>query len=230
MTFTEKQKLATVDMACLLCYSVLFMYMILIIVKYLAPLKIKDRYIIAFYAVLTVMLCSAMMEIVARLMDQDPAFMLSRQQKMTFGEICRNICCTSYIVLGFIISATMYQLSVSLGLVLNMFDLKDANTRKLTYNVMLVIINICYITCAIFEYYLDSREHREHLIFEALGLIVLCLIFFCTIVELIRKLRIFVLEETKLEARLLSVQFCIFLLAYGSKFVTLIFWIRHPPQ
>jgi len=70
---------------------------------------------------------------------------------MTFGEICRNVCCTSYIVLGFIISATMYQLSVSLGLVLNMFDLKDANTRKMTYNVTLVVINICYITCAVFE-------------------------------------------------------------------------------
>ena len=73
-------------------------------------------------------------------------------------------------------------------------------------------------------------EHREHLIFEALGLVVLCLIFFATIVELIRKLRIFVLEETKLEARLLSVQFCIFLLAYGSKVITLVYWIRNPPQ
>ena len=68
------------------------------------------------------------------------------------------------------------------------------------------------------------------MIFEALGLVVLCLIYFTTIVELIRKLRIFVLEETKLEARLLSVQFCIFLLAYGSKVITLVYWIRNPPQ
>ena len=73
-------------------------------------------------------------------------------------------------------------------------------------------------------------EHREHLIFEALGLVVLCLIYFTTIVELIRKLRIFVLEETKLEARLLSVQFCIFLFAYGSKVITLVYWIKNPPQ
>ena len=72
-------------------------------------------------------------------------------------------------------------------------------------------------------------EHREHLIFEALGLVVLCLIYFTTIVELIRKLRIFVLEETKLEARLLSVQFCIFLFAYGSKVITLVYWIKNPP-
>ena len=149
---------------------------------------------------------------------------------MTFGEICRNIACTAYIVLGFIISATMFQLSVSLSLVLNMIDLKDANTRKTTYNVTLLVINVGYITCAAFEVYLDEMEHREHLIFEALGLLVLCLIFFCTIVELIRKLRIFVLEETKTEARLLSVQFCIFLLAYGSKVITLAYWIKHPPQ
>ena len=169
------------------------------------PLKIRDRYIIAFYFVLTVMLISAMMEIIARLYDSDPAFMIDRSQKMTFGEISRTVACTSYIVLGFIISATMYQLAVSLGLILNFFDLKEANTRKTTYNVTLLIINLGYITCAAFEEYLDSVEHREHLIFEALGLIVLCLIFFATIVELIRKLRIFVLEETKLEARLISV-------------------------
>ena len=124
----------------------------------------------------------------------------------------------------------MYQLSVSLGLILNFFDLKDANTRKTTYNVTLLIINVCYITCTAFECYLDSVEHREHLIFEALGLCVLCLIFFATIVELIRKLRIFVLEETKLEARLLGVQFILFLFAYGSKVITLAFWIKHPPQ
>ena len=195
----------------------------------MVPLKIRDRYIIAFYLVLTVCLTTMMMEIIARLINNDPAFMITRTQKMTFGEICRNIACTAYIVLGFIISATMFQLSVSLSLVLNMIDLKDANTRKTTYNVTLVIINVGYITCAAFEVYLDEMEHREHLIFEALGLVVLCLIFFCTIVELIRKLRIFVLEETKTEARLLSVQFCIFLLAYGSKVITLAYWIKHPP-
>lgn len=94
----------------------------------------------------------------------------------------------------------------------------------------LAIITFCYCGCTGFETYLDSVEHHEHLIFEALGLVVLCLIFFCTIVELIRKLRIFVLAETKMEARLLSVQFCIFLIAYGSKVITLLYWIRNPPN
>lgn len=107
--------------------------------------------------------------------------------------------------------------------------MKEANQKKLTYNVTLIVIVIVYLICAGFENYLDSIEHREHLIFEALGLLVLCLIFFATIVELIRKLKIFVLEETKLEARLLSVQFAIFLIAYGSKVITIIYWIRKPP-
>jgi len=65
-------------MVCLLCYSILFMYMVFIIVKYLVPLKIRDRYIIAFYSMLTIMLSSAIMEVVARLADNDPAFMLNR--------------------------------------------------------------------------------------------------------------------------------------------------------
>ena len=75
---------------------------------------------------------------------------------MSFGEICRNIACTSYIILGFIMSATMFQLSVSLGLVLNMHDLKEANSKKMTYNVTLVVITLGYVVCAGFENYLDS--------------------------------------------------------------------------
>ena len=222
--------LTVIDGTCLICYAILFMYQMLIIAKFLVPLKIKDRYTILFYFFLNCLLISSGMELIARLAEGDSSYTVARNQHMTFGEICRNTANTSYIILGFIISATMFQLSVSLGLVLNMFDLKEANQRKTTYNVTLVVITLGYVACTCFENYLDSIEHREHLIFEVLGLIVLCLIFFCTIVELIRKLRIFVLEETKLEARLLSMQFCIFLLAYGSKLITLVYWIRNSPQ
>lgn len=80
-----------------------------------------------FYFFLTVLLISSILEIIVRFADGDPGYMVSRTQIMSFGEICREIACTSYIVLGFIISATMFQLSVSLGLVLNMHDLKEAN-------------------------------------------------------------------------------------------------------
>ena len=64
--------------------------------------------------------------------------------------------------------------------------------------------------------------------FEAIGLVVLFFIYFSTIVDLIRKLRIFVLEETKLEGRLIRIQFLIFFIAYGSKIITLLVWIRRP--
>ena len=57
----------------------------------------------------------------------------------------------------------------------------------------------------------------------------LCVIYFSTIVDLIRKLRIFVLEETKLEANLIRLQFFIFFLAYGSKVIATLFWIKKPP-
>ena len=108
MTKTTEEKLEIVDGVCLLSYAALLLYQVLIISKYLIPLKIRDRYIMAFYFFSTVMLVAAIMEIIARLVDKDPAFMISRKQPMTFGEICRNISCISYIVLGFIISATMY--------------------------------------------------------------------------------------------------------------------------
>lgn len=87
-----------------------------------------------------------------------------------------------------------------------------------------------YMACIAIELTLDSRHESEHMTFEALGLVVLFLIYFSTIVDLIRKLRIFVLEETKLEGRLIHVQFLIFFVAYGSKIFTLMYWIRNPPQ
>ena len=68
------------------------------------------------------------------------------------------------------------------------------------------------------------------MIFEVMGLVVLCLIYFSTIVDLIRKLRIFVLEEAKLEAWFVKIQFIIFFLAYGSKVITLLYWIKNPPH
>ena len=94
------------------------------------------------------------------------------------------------------------------------------------------MIVICTIYCVFagIEAAMDVRWHTEHLIFEALGLIVLCLIYFSTIVDLIRKLRIFVLEETKLEANLVRVQFAIFFVAYGSKVITLLYWVKNPPH
>ena len=84
--------------------------------------------------------------------------------------------------------------------------------------------------CASFEAKLDQYEHREHLIFEALGLAVLCLLYFSTCVDLLRKLRVFVLEDIKREARLVRTQFLIFFVAYGSKVITLCYWIKNPPH
>ena len=108
MTKTMEEKLEIIDGVCLISYAALFLYQTLILTKYVVPLKIRDRYIMAFYFFSTVMLMFAMMEIIARLIDKDPAFMVDRHQPMTFGEIARNVASISYIVLGFIISATMY--------------------------------------------------------------------------------------------------------------------------
>ena len=119
---------------------------------------------------------------------------------------------------------------MSLALVLNIIDLEEANQRKISYNICITVISLVYIALAATEYSLDSLQGYEHLAFEALGLVVLFVIYFSTIVDLIRKLRIFVLEETKLEGRLIRVQFLIFFVAYGSKVITLMYWIKNPPQ
>ena len=124
----------------------------------------------------------------------------------------------------------MYELSVSLTLVLNMCELKEAITRKRTANVCLTLVGLIVVACAVYECHLAILTKKEHYISEALGVATLCLIYFSTIVELLRKLRIFVLEQSKREARLCRTQAVIFFIAYGSKVGTLLFWIHDPPQ
>ena len=147
---------------------------------------------------------------------------------MTLGIVARQIGDVTYILLGYSLSAIMFQLSVSLSLILNIIDLEEANQRKITYNICITVISVVYIVLASVEYKLDDIQGYEHLAFEAIGLIILFLIYFSTIVDLIRKLRIFLLEETKLEGRLIRIQFLIFFIAYGSKIITLMVWIKRP--
>lgn len=120
------------------------------------------------------------------------------------GEVCLHIVATTYILLGFIISATEFQLAVSLALILNIIDVKEANARKTTFNICVSIISVVTCIGSYLETTIDDLANASHLIFEAIGLIVLCLIYFSTSVELLRKLRIFVLEETLKEARLVQ--------------------------
>ena len=133
-------------------------------------------------------------------------------------------------LLGFVISAQMFQLSCSLALVLNIIDIKESFGRKVTFNVCVSVICVACIAGTWYVTAQDRYAQKSHLIFETLGLVVLCLIYFSTCVDLYRKLRIFVLDETKVESRLVQLQFIIFFVAYGSKVCTLMYWIKNPPE
>ena len=100
---------------------------IYIIVKYLVPLRIKSPYILLFYSILTILLLAQIVEGCSRLNTGDPGFIVNWEQNISVGVIARQIGEVSYILLGFVLSAIMFQLSVSLALVLNIIDLEEAN-------------------------------------------------------------------------------------------------------
>lgn len=56
----------------------------------------------------------------------------------------------------------------------------------------------------LYEMIENRNAQKEDWVFECMGLVVLCLIYFTTCVDLYRKLSIFVLDETKKEARLVQ--------------------------
>ena len=63
----------------------------------------------------------------------------------------------SYILLGFVISATMFQLSCSLALVLNIIDIKELEKRKLSYNVAVIILGITCTICSFYELFWHNQ-------------------------------------------------------------------------
>ena len=76
---------------------------------------------------------------------------------LSTGIIARYVGDVSYILLGFVLSAIMFQLSVSLSLILNMIDLEEANAHKFTFNICITFICVVYIGFSITEVLLDKQ-------------------------------------------------------------------------
>ena len=55
-------------------YSFLFLLEVVIVTKYLVPLRIKSPYIFCFYSTLAVLLVSKSLEVIARQKDGDAAW------------------------------------------------------------------------------------------------------------------------------------------------------------
>ncbi len=108
MVYNPDLGLKIADAVCLAVYFGYLQYVVFIIFKYLIPLRIKSPYILSFYVVLTIMLICMCTMITMRLIFNDPGFIVDKNQRHTLGELCLHIQSVAYIVLGFIISATMF--------------------------------------------------------------------------------------------------------------------------
>jgi hypothetical protein len=108
MVYNPDLGLKIADGVCFTIYVGYLAYEIYIIFKYLIPLRIKSPYILMFYLMLAVLLSTMIIMIAMRLWYNDPGFIIEKNQKHTLGEICLHIQSTAYILLGFIISATMF--------------------------------------------------------------------------------------------------------------------------
>ena len=58
-------------------------------------------------------------------------------------------------LLGFVISAQMFQLSCSLALVLNIIDIKESNGRKITFN---VCVGVICVACIAGTWYINAED------------------------------------------------------------------------
>ena len=73
-TFSHYRKLTITDSMMFAIYSFLFLLEVVIVTKYLVPLRIKSPYIFCFYSTLAVLLVSKSLEVIARQKDGDAAW------------------------------------------------------------------------------------------------------------------------------------------------------------
>ena len=72
--FTQDRGLTITDSIMFAIYSFLFLLEVVIVTKYLVPLRIKSYYIFCFYSILAVLLVSNSLEVIARQKDGDAAY------------------------------------------------------------------------------------------------------------------------------------------------------------
>ena len=107
-TIEPDKGLTIADSIMFAIYAFLFLIEVIIVTKYLVPLRIKSPYIFFFYSTLAVLLVSNSLELIARQKDGDAAYMMHEEDIFTFGENCRHVGTICYIMLGFILSAMMF--------------------------------------------------------------------------------------------------------------------------
>ena len=104
----------------------MFIFEAYIIVNYVIPLKVLSPYILLFFLFLTSLILFSLLEIINRLKDGEAGFYVDDQMRWSLGMTANHAAIASYILLGLTLSSMMYDLSVSLSLILNMCEPKEA--------------------------------------------------------------------------------------------------------
>ena len=111
MVYNPNLGLEIADCISVVCYLTLLACELCIVMYYLIPLCIKSIYIVAFYLTLSALLISSSLEGISRLSKGDPGYMVDKNSNsdgLTVGDYSRHVSSICYIILGFVISCTMF--------------------------------------------------------------------------------------------------------------------------
>jgi len=95
--------LCIADSFCLSFDVLLFSFEMIILLRYVFPLCIKSPYIISFYVLLTMLLISDIIKVTTRL-----CVVIQADNVITAGKVAGHASDVFYILLGFILSMTMF--------------------------------------------------------------------------------------------------------------------------
>ena len=78
------------DASWIVCNVIIFLFEVIIIVRFVIPLRIKSPYLLLFYFILAILLLANIVEASTRLYNGDPGFLLNWEQKhISVGIVSR---------------------------------------------------------------------------------------------------------------------------------------------
>ena len=138
---------------------------------------------------------------------------------MTYQSISQRVADTAMMGLGFQIVATMYQITLTLSLILNEFSVKEANNRRFYFYLFLCVCMFLQVLSLILVYTNSENPRKDRYRLEAIFYSFLTLIYFTIFCLLNKKMSHLDIETIHTDKISVKSQFGVFMFAFATRTV-----------
>ena len=193
-----------------------------ILLRLLIPLRIKGTFIVSFYVVSIFLTVMRLVEVSKMIADEQTLQWEFVYRELDFFRVCAIIATVSFFTLGLFVISTMFQIGVSIQVMIK--DVESVTAKRILrlFNGFLIILQITFL---VFIYLARSQQGAGRFAMKptlfwlyTITFSLLSIIFTLTIIYLSRVMRrINDGENFTREKRSIFLQFLFFLIAFMSR-------------